>query len=114
MGQLDLEAHSDGVVPLLTGDVKDEPAKQTHRDKVSNRLQVFTSAFLLEVFCIYSLVKQKAQIHTTLFNAQKKQNAKLVCEKLITHLLHKHSITRGSSSQMLPIKSDHHHTRAPV
>lgn len=28
VGQLDLEAHPDSVVPLLTGDVQDEPAAE--------------------------------------------------------------------------------------
>lgn len=31
VGQLDLEAHPDSIVPLLTGDVQDEPAGEKQK-----------------------------------------------------------------------------------
>jgi len=44
VGQLDLEAHPDGVVPLLTGDVQDEPAAETREDGAqSQRVYVILS-----------------------------------------------------------------------
>lgn len=46
VGQLNLEAHPDGIVPLLTGDVQDEPAGETpekgHQDHI-NMLSVALS-----------------------------------------------------------------------
>lgn len=38
VGQFDLKADSDSVVPLLAGNVQDEPAGQTKRDKDGVRL----------------------------------------------------------------------------
>lgn len=43
MGQLNLETHSDSIVPLLTGDVKDEPAEETqkHTNKIRSETDLW-------------------------------------------------------------------------
>lgn len=38
VGQLNLEAHPDGIVPLLTGDVQDEPARKTQGGSVGDNM----------------------------------------------------------------------------